>query len=66
VAIELPDDLIALQQAADDEGRKIEHLDDDERDKQRRVWFEAAAKAQAAVTAFAQLRQDTRHPQGDA
>lgn len=74
MAIELPDDLIALQQLADDEGRKIEHLDDDERTAQREVWFEAAAKAQAAVTAFAQdaglnrfdvekqLRQDTRHP----
>jgi hypothetical protein len=74
VAIELPDDLIKLQRAADDEGKKLEHLDDDERDKQREVWFEAAAKAQAAVTKFAQdndlsrfdvekqLRQVTRHP----
>lgn len=78
MAIELPDELIALQQTADDEGRKIEHLDDGEREKQRTLWFEAAAKAQAAVTAYAQenqlnrfdvekqLRQDTRHPQGDA
>lgn len=78
MAIELPDDLIALQQDADDEGRKIEHLDDGEREKQREVWFEAAAKAQAAVTAFAQenqlnrfdvekqLRQDTRHPHAGA
>jgi hypothetical protein len=75
VAIELPDDLIRLQRAADDEGKKLEHLDNDEREKQREVWFEAAAKAQAAVTKFAQdndlnrydaekqLRQVTRHPQ---
>ncbi|MFJ9128914.1 hypothetical protein ACIRJS_32915 [Streptomyces sp. NPDC102340] len=74
MAIELPDDLIKLQREADDEGKKLEHLDDDEREKQREVWFEAAAKAQAAVTAYAQdndlsrfdvekqLRQVTRHP----
>ncbi|MGD6742997.1 hypothetical protein ACOKM3_14265 [Streptomyces sp. BH106] len=75
MAIELPDDLIKLQRAADDEGKKLEHLDDGEREKQREVWFEAAARAQAAVTAYAegqglsrfdvekQLRQVTRHPQ---
>ncbi|MHC5259888.1 hypothetical protein ACYSUO_18580 [Streptomyces sp. UC4497] len=74
MAIELPDDLIKLQRAADDEGKKLEHLDDDDREKQREVWFEAAAKAQAAVTVYAQeaglnrfdvekqLRQITRHP----
>lgn len=77
MAIELPDDLIALQQTADDEGRKIEHLDDEEKVSQRTVWFEAAAKAQAAATAFAQenslnrfdvekqLRQATRHPHSE-
>ncbi|GAA1888572.1 hypothetical protein GCM10009837_08060 [Streptomyces durmitorensis] len=77
MAIELPDDLIALQQTADEEGRKLEHLDDGEREKQREAWFEAAAKAQAAVTAWARenelnrfdvekaLRQATRHPQGE-
>lgn len=53
----------------------MEHLDADEREKQREVWFEAAARAQAAVTAWAfendlnrydvekQLRQVARHPQ---
>ncbi|MFZ3573274.1 hypothetical protein ACOKM5_40730 [Streptomyces sp. BH097] len=73
--MELPDDLIELQRAADDEGRKLEHLDNDEREKQREVWFEAVAMAQAAVVKFAQdndlnrydvekqLRQVTRHPQ---
>ncbi|MGD6749428.1 hypothetical protein [Streptomyces sp. BH105] len=75
MAIELPDDLIRLQRAADDEGKKLEHLDADEREKQREVWFEAAATAQAAATEFAQendlnrydvekqLRQVTRQPQ---
>ncbi|MFI8872525.1 hypothetical protein [Streptomyces sp. NPDC055243] len=77
MAIELPDDLIALQQTADDEGRKIEHLDNEEKVSQRAVWFEAAAKAQAAANAFAkdaglnrfdvekQLRQATRHPHSE-
>ncbi|MFJ8931578.1 hypothetical protein ACIRLA_33845 [Streptomyces sp. NPDC102364] len=74
MAIELTDDLIKLQREADDEGKKLEHLDNDEREKQREVWFEAAAKAQAAVTKFVQdndfnrygvekqLRQVPRHP----
>ncbi|WP_327653697.1 hypothetical protein [Streptomyces sp. NBC_00483] len=60
--------------SADDEGRKLEHLDDDEREKQREVWFEAAARAQDAVSMYAfksdlnrfdvekQLRQVTRNP----
>jgi hypothetical protein len=72
--IELPDDLIALQRAADGEGRNLGRLDDEERTKQREVWFEAAAKVDAAVTEFAReqglnrfdveksLRQFVRHP----
>ncbi|WP_338704294.1 hypothetical protein V2W30_40985 (plasmid) [Streptomyces sp. Q6] len=72
--MDLPDSLIELQRAADDEGKKLEHLDGEDREKQREVWFEAAARAQAAVTAHAQehdlnqfdaekaLRQVTRHP----
>ncbi|MGY0023731.1 hypothetical protein ACVHNB_32775 [Streptomyces sp. YJ-C3] len=72
--MDLPDRLIELQRAADDEGRKIEHLDDEQRSKQREVWFEAAAKVDAAVTEYArenelnryavekELRQTVRHP----
>ncbi|MFJ8827707.1 hypothetical protein ACIREE_38975 [Streptomyces sp. NPDC102467] len=72
--MDLPDSLIALQQAADNEGRKLEHLDDDERTKQREAWFEAAATVTAAVTEYArenelnryavekELRQTVRHP----
>ncbi|MGY0021131.1 hypothetical protein ACVHNB_19375 [Streptomyces sp. YJ-C3] len=71
---ELPDELLELQRAADDEGRKLEHLDDGEREKQREVWFAAAAKSQAAVSDYAarndlnryevekQVRQTVRHP----
>lgn len=74
MAIELPDDLIKLQRAADDEGKKLEHLDGDELTAQRELWFDRVAEAQAAVTAYAkdndlsrfdvekQLRQITRHP----
>ncbi|MFJ8828260.1 hypothetical protein ACIREE_41905 [Streptomyces sp. NPDC102467] len=72
--MDLPDRLIELQRAADDEGRKLEHLDDDERRTQREVWFEAAAVVTAAVTEYARenelnrfavekaLRQTVRHP----
>ncbi|MFJ9037446.1 hypothetical protein ACIRF8_12765 [Streptomyces sp. NPDC102406] len=75
--MDLPDGLIELQRVADGEGKKLAHLDDGEREKQRTVWFEAAAAAQAAVTAYAQenklnrfdvekqLRQITRHPQAE-
>ncbi|MFF4361070.1 hypothetical protein [Streptomyces sp. NPDC001604] len=71
----LPDELIALQQAADDAHLQLQQLDDhEERDQQRRVWFEAAEAVQAAVTRYArsrglnryelekQLRQAVRHP----
>jgi hypothetical protein len=77
--VELPDTLIALQRAADEEGRRIEHLDDGERAAQREAWFEAAAELRAAVEAYAAghgldrhevemaLRQSVRHqPRPDA
>ncbi|MER5945285.1 hypothetical protein ABT127_04420 [Streptomyces sp. NPDC001904] len=72
--MDLPDNLIELQRAADEEGRKIEHLDDGDRERQRNLWFEAAARVQEAVTRYAeengldpfgvekQLRQTARHP----
>jgi hypothetical protein len=72
----LPSELINLQQAADDAQLRLRLLDDtEERDRQRRVWFEAAAAAQAAVTQYARtrrfnryeveklLRQAVRHPE---
>ncbi|MET7921685.1 hypothetical protein ABZU45_38965 [Streptomyces avermitilis] len=50
----LPASLIALQRAADLERRKLELLDcHDERTRQRRVWCDAAAAAQDAVTRYA-------------
>jgi hypothetical protein len=72
----LPSELINLQQAADDAQLRLRLLDDtEERDRQRRMWFEAAAAAQAAVTQYARtrrfnryeveklLRQAVRHPE---
>ncbi|MEU6845633.1 hypothetical protein ABZ930_27545 [Streptomyces sp. NPDC046716] len=71
--MELPEELIELQRAADIEGRKIEHLDGGEREQQRSVWFDAAARVQEAVTEYAAaeglsrfevekaLRQAARH-----
>ncbi|MFI5658835.1 hypothetical protein [Streptomyces sp. NPDC051684] len=73
-SFELPDDLLDLPCTADEEGRKLEHLDASERDKQHEVSFEAAARIQSAVTAYAsehelnrydvekQPRQDVRNP----
>ncbi|MGW0208360.1 hypothetical protein ACWDZ8_22000 [Streptomyces sp. NPDC003233] len=72
----LPDELVALQQAADDSHLHLQQLDDlEERDRQRRVWLEAAVVVQAAVTQYARskglnryeaerrLRQVVRHPE---
>ncbi|WP_327668017.1 MULTISPECIES: hypothetical protein [unclassified Streptomyces] len=50
--MELPDDLIKLQRAADDEGKKLEPPDGDELTARRDFWFDKVAEAQAAVTAY--------------
>ncbi|WP_436736960.1 hypothetical protein [Streptomyces sp. BBFR102] len=75
--MELPDYLIRLQRSADDEGRRLERLDEDERDAQRRVHFNAAAEVEVAVRDFAasagldrhtvekELRQRARHPRAE-
>lgn len=72
----LPDELVALQQAADEAHLHLQRLDDhEERDRQRRVWLEAAEAVQAAVTRYARskdlnryevekrLREAVRHPE---
>ncbi|WP_254402230.1 hypothetical protein [Streptomyces sp. AC555_RSS877] len=57
----LPDELIALQQAADNERRKLELLDShEERRQQRQAWFEAAAATQTAVTKYASAKRLNR------
>ncbi|MFI9780664.1 hypothetical protein ACIHCV_39375 [Streptomyces sp. NPDC051956] len=59
--MDLPEEMIRLQHDADDKGRTLEHLDDAERRAQREAWFEAAAKVEAAVTAYAQEQGLNRH-----
>lgn len=77
MAIDLPDDLVKLQQSADEEGQRMAGLDGEDLDQQRRRWFAAAAEVQGAVTDWAReqglnrydvekdLRRTVRHPQGD-
>lgn len=71
--MDLPDDLLRLQRAADEEHARLAALEGGEADAQRRVWFSAAAQVQAAVTVWAReqdanqyeveaaLRKATRH-----
>jgi hypothetical protein len=58
----LPAELISLQRAADEAQLRLRLLDDpEERDRQRRVWFEAAAAVQAAVTQYARAKRFNRY-----
>ncbi|MFF5663185.1 hypothetical protein ACFY7F_10175 [Streptomyces griseofuscus] len=58
----LPDTLIMLQQAADNEHRKLQQLNgEEERTQQRLVWFEAAHSAQSAVTQYARTKRLNRY-----
>ncbi len=71
----LPDELVTLQQAADDAHLQLQRLEEpEERDRQRRAWREAAAAVQDAVAQYAKaqglnryevekrLRHAVRHP----
>jgi hypothetical protein len=51
--VDLPDDLINLERAAETARARMAGLGDVERDAQRLVWREAAARVQAAITAHA-------------
>jgi len=58
----LLDSLVELQQAANNEHRKLQQLNgNEERERQRRVWFEAACEVQAAVTQFARSKGLNRY-----
>ena len=74
--MDIPDTLIDLQRAADAEWARLAELTDhDEREAPRLVWFEAGARAQAALTAWARepeknrykvekaVREAVRHPE---
>ncbi|WP_320784162.1 hypothetical protein [Streptomyces sp. CRN 30] len=51
--MEIPDDLIALERAAEEARARLAGLDGDAFDQQRAVWREAAAKVQAAIVTHA-------------
>ncbi|MFF0136421.1 hypothetical protein ACFYRN_08230 [Streptomyces sp. NPDC005227] len=58
----LLDPLVELQQAADNEHRKLQQLNgNEERTRQRLVWFEAACEVQAAITRFARSKRLNRY-----
>ncbi|MEU6437408.1 hypothetical protein ABZ874_24165 [Streptomyces albidoflavus] len=58
----IPDTLIDLQRAADAEWARLAELtDNDEREQQRLVWFEAGARAQAAITEWAAAENKNRY-----
>ncbi|MFF8459104.1 hypothetical protein ACF06T_31830 [Streptomyces albidoflavus] len=73
MAIELTPELIALQEAADEAGRRVSATPND--GDARQAWFAAAAEVQAAVTEHAEaaglnrfelektLRRHVRHPE---
>jgi hypothetical protein len=48
--VNIPDDLIALERAAEEQRAKLAGLEGEEYDAQRRAWREASAAAQAAIT----------------
>ncbi|MGV4985777.1 hypothetical protein ACVB8X_06945 [Streptomyces sp. NRAIS4] len=57
----LPEELIQLQRAADREYLVLEQLGTPgDRQRQRRIWFEAACAIQAAVTQYAQAKRLNR------
>jgi broad specificity phosphatase PhoE len=65
--VDIPDTLIDLQRAADAEWARLAELtDNDERGQQGRAWYDAGARAQAAVTEWAReaARQSAPHPRG--
>ncbi|WP_405184188.1 hypothetical protein [Streptomyces albidoflavus] len=60
--MDIPDTLIDLQRAADAEWARLTELtDNDEREAQRLVWFEAGARAQAAITEWAAAEGKNRY-----
>ncbi|WP_318202940.1 hypothetical protein [Streptomyces sp. SCL15-4] len=52
--MDLPDDLIALERAAEEQRAKMAGLDGEEYEGQRRAWRTAAEAVQAAITVHAE------------
>lgn len=59
--MDIPDDLIALERAAEEQRARLAGLDGEEYDAQRRAWREAATAAQAAITDHATATGQSRY-----
>lgn len=59
--MDIPDDLIALERAAEDQRARLAGLDGEEFEAQRLAWREAAAAAQAAITDHATAKGASRY-----
>jgi hypothetical protein len=64
--VDLPDDLITLERAAERQRTAMAGLTGVEADAQRQAWREAAAAVQAAVTAHAEATGLNRYEVGQA
>ncbi|MFD7439448.1 hypothetical protein [Streptomyces sp. NPDC059861] len=58
--MDLPDDLIALERAAEEQRAKLAGLDGAEYDAQHQAWRKAAQAAQAAITDYAKTAGEPR------
>jgi hypothetical protein len=59
--VNIPDDLIALEHAAEEQRAKLAGLDGEEYEAQRRTWREAATAVQAAITDHATATGEPRY-----
>ncbi|MEU9558002.1 hypothetical protein [Streptomyces fumanus] len=59
--MDIPDDLIALERAAEEQRARLAGLDGEEYEAQRLAWREAAAAAQAAITDHATAKGVSRY-----
>jgi hypothetical protein len=59
--VNIPDDLIALERAAEEQRAKLAGLDGEEYEAQRRTWREAATAVQAAITDHATATGEPRY-----
>lgn len=59
--MDIPDDLIALECAAEEQRARLAGLDGEEYEAQRRVWRQAATAVQAAITDHATASGEPRY-----
>ncbi|MEV7793395.1 hypothetical protein AB0O68_15590 [Streptomyces sp. NPDC087512] len=59
--MDIPDDLIALERAAEEQRARLAGLDGEAYEAQRRAWREAATAVQAAITDHAAATGQSRY-----